>query len=111
MLCDWHCHARDVNLLKGILSEQRQCNVCSDSNHRYRIHIGCGDTCDQIGSARTACRKTDPYFACGTVDTVFGYPGGSILNIYDELYKHSDEITHILTSVARQTPTLPVARA
>ncbi len=32
------------------------------------------------------------------VDTVFGYPGGTILNIYDELYKHSDEIKHILTS-------------
>ena len=32
------------------------------------------------------------------VDTVFGYPGGTILNIYDELYKHSDEIHHILTS-------------
>lgn len=32
------------------------------------------------------------------VDTIFGYPGGAILNIYDELYKHSDEITHILTS-------------
>ena len=32
------------------------------------------------------------------VDTVFGYPGGSILNIYDELYKHSGEIRHILTS-------------
>lgn len=32
------------------------------------------------------------------VDTVFGYPGGSVLNIYDELYKHSDEITHYLTS-------------
>ena len=32
------------------------------------------------------------------VDTVFGYPGGSILNIYDALYKHRDEITHILTS-------------
>ena len=32
------------------------------------------------------------------VDTVFGYPGGAILNIYDELYKHSDEINHILTS-------------
>ncbi len=32
------------------------------------------------------------------VDTVFGYPGGTILNIYDELYKHSDEILHILTS-------------
>ena len=32
------------------------------------------------------------------VDTVFGYPGGAILNVYDELYKHSDEINHILTS-------------
>ena len=32
------------------------------------------------------------------VDTIFGYPGGTILNIYDELYKHSDEINHILTS-------------
>ena len=32
------------------------------------------------------------------VDTVFGYPGGTILNIYDELYKHSGEITHIFTS-------------
>ena len=32
------------------------------------------------------------------VDTVFGYPGGCILNVYDALYKHSDEITHILTS-------------
>ena len=32
------------------------------------------------------------------VDTVFGYPGGSILNIYDELYKHEKEIRHILTS-------------
>ncbi len=32
------------------------------------------------------------------VDTVFGYPGGAILNIYDELYKHSGEIRHILTS-------------
>lgn len=32
------------------------------------------------------------------VDTVFGYPGGAILNVYDELYKHSDEIKHILVS-------------
>ena len=31
-------------------------------------------------------------------DTIFGYPGGAILNVYDALYKHSDEITHILTS-------------
>ena len=32
------------------------------------------------------------------VDTVFGYPGGAILNVYDALYKHSNEIKHILTS-------------
>ncbi|MBQ1749073.1 MAG: biosynthetic-type acetolactate synthase large subunit [Lachnospiraceae bacterium] len=32
------------------------------------------------------------------VDTVFGYPGGAILNVYDELYKHKDEIHHVLTS-------------
>ncbi len=32
------------------------------------------------------------------VDTVFGYPGGTILNIYDALYQHQDEIRHVLTS-------------
>ena len=32
------------------------------------------------------------------VDTVFGYPGGCILNVYDALYKHKDEINHVLTS-------------
>lgn len=32
------------------------------------------------------------------VDTVFGYPGGTILNVYDSLYKYQDKITHILTS-------------
>ncbi len=32
------------------------------------------------------------------VDTIFGYPGGTILNIYDELYKQQDDFLHILTS-------------
>lgn len=32
------------------------------------------------------------------VDTVFGYPGGTILNVYDALYQHQDEIFHVLTS-------------
>lgn len=32
------------------------------------------------------------------VDTVFGYPGGAILNIYDELYRYQDEIRHVLVS-------------
>lgn len=32
------------------------------------------------------------------VDTVFGYPGGAVLNIYDALYKYSDRINHILTA-------------
>ena len=33
------------------------------------------------------------------VDTVFGYPGGAILNVYDALYKYRDEIHHVLTSI------------
>ena len=32
------------------------------------------------------------------VDTMFGYPGGSVLNLYDELYKAQDQITHIMTA-------------
>ena len=32
------------------------------------------------------------------VDTVFGYPGGAILNVYDALYEYKDQITHVLTS-------------
>ena len=32
------------------------------------------------------------------VDTVFGYPGGAVLNIYDSLYKYSDRIHHVITS-------------
>ena len=33
------------------------------------------------------------------VDTIFGYPGGAVLNLYDELYKNSDRIRHILDSL------------
>ena len=32
------------------------------------------------------------------VDTVFGYPGGTILNVYDELYNYKDKIKHVLTA-------------
>ncbi len=32
------------------------------------------------------------------VDTIFGYPGGAILNVYDELYRYQDRLRHILTS-------------
>ena len=50
------------------------------------------------------------------VDTVFGYPGGTILNVYDALYKHAVAIpvTRLVAPgplVAMQTPTFPVARA
>ncbi|MBR5561566.1 MAG: hypothetical protein IKW12_00275, partial [Clostridia bacterium] len=31
-------------------------------------------------------------------DRVFGYPGGQILNVYDSLYLHQDEITHVLSA-------------
>ncbi len=32
------------------------------------------------------------------MDTIFGYPGGAVLNLYDELYKNSDRIRHVLTA-------------
>ena len=32
------------------------------------------------------------------VDTLFGYPGGAVLNLYDGLYKNADRITHVLTA-------------
>ena len=32
------------------------------------------------------------------VDTIFGYPGGTVLHIYDEIYKYSDKIRHVTTS-------------
>lgn len=38
------------------------------------------------------------------VDTVFGYPGGAILNVYDALYEYKDQITHVLTSHEQEHP-------
>ncbi len=35
------------------------------------------------------------------VDTVFGYPGGAALNVYDALYEYQDRIKHILTALNR----------
>ena len=51
------------------------------------------------------------------VDTIFGYPGGAVLNIYDALYKNSDRIHHILTAheqgaahAADGTTVIPVSK-
>ena len=35
------------------------------------------------------------------VDTIFGYPGGAVLNIYDALYEYRDKLTHVLTAHER----------
>ncbi len=42
------------------------------------------------------------------VDTVFGYPGGTALFLYDELYKYSDKIKHILVAHETGSPSLPM---
>ena len=39
------------------------------------------------------------------VDTIFGFPGGAVLNIYDALYKAKDSIRHILVSPSKGLPT------
>ena len=41
------------------------------------------------------------------VDTVFGYPGGTILNIYDALYRYQDKITHITRKISCTFVTIP----
>ncbi len=43
------------------------------------------------------------------VDTVFGYPGGTILNVYDELYDYQDKITTSSPPTSRARPTRPTA--
>ena len=49
------------------------------------------------------------------VDTLFGYPGGAVLNLYDELYKNADRITHVLTAheqgASHAADATPVQRA
>ena len=46
-------------------------------------------------------RATEAIMEClleQEVDTIFGYPGGTILNLYDELYRYQGKIRHILTA-------------
>jgi thiamine pyrophosphate-dependent acetolactate synthase large subunit-like protein len=43
------------------------------------------------------------------VDTIFGYPGGTILNVYDELFKCSDRIGISSPRTSRARPTRPTA--
>ena len=43
------------------------------------------------------------------VDTIFGFPGGAVLNIYDSLYKYKDKIKHYLTSHEQGRPMPPTA--
>ena len=59
--------------------------------HTNKIKSGQGECTMQLNGAEILieCLKEQG------VDTVFGYPGGAILNVYDELYKHSNEIRHI----------------
>lgn len=52
------------------------------------------------------------------VDTVFGYPGGAVLNIYDALYAYRDRIRHVMTAHEQgaamrrtDTPGLPAGSA
>ena len=39
------------------------------------------------------------------VDLIYGYPGGAIMPIYDELYKFQDKLNHVLTGMSRVRPT------
>ena len=54
-----------------------------------------------FGGKNVKVRATQAIMEClleQGVDTVFGYPGGTILNVYDELYNYKDKIHHVLTA-------------
>ena len=63
MLGDRHGDPRDINLLKGITSQQIIGNIAGNGHHGNGVHIGCRNTGNQIGSARSAGCQTDPAFA------------------------------------------------
>ena len=72
-----------------IFSERR----CRPARQPYRKHMKGTDIMQLTGS--------DIIVEClleQGADTVFGYPGGAVLNIYDSLYKYSDRIHHVITS-------------
>ncbi|MDR2481166.1 MAG: biosynthetic-type acetolactate synthase large subunit [Spirochaetaceae bacterium] len=60
-------------------------------------HCGINNETEVCASYTGACILIESLIAQG-VDTVFGYPGGAVLNIYDELYRQKDRIRHILVS-------------
>ena len=65
MLGDGHGHARDIHLLKGILSQRRKVHVCRDRDNRDGIHVCGGDSGDQVGRAGTAGGHADPDLSRG----------------------------------------------
>ena len=70
VLGDRDRHTGDIDLLEGILTQKRHTNVGSDRYNRDGIHIGCGDTGNQIGSTGAGSSHTDANLSCGTGITV-----------------------------------------
>ena len=84
------------------------CEICSHGYFR-KSRCDSGNTGNKIrrGGKHMVLTGAEIIVEClkeQGVDTVFGYPGGAILNVYDALYKYRDEITHVLTSMNRALP-------
>ena len=70
MFRDRHDHSCNIHLLETVFSQKGQANVAGNSYKGDRIHVGCGDAGDQIGSPRSAGSHTHSYLSCRTGVTV-----------------------------------------
>ena len=70
MFGDGHGNAGDIDLLETVTSEKGNRHICCDRNDRNRIHIGSGDTSDQIGCTGTGGRHADAHFSGSSGITV-----------------------------------------
>ena len=79
MLRDRQGNADNIDFLKGILADQIDRDLACNNHHRAGIHVCCSNTGDRIGRPRSAGRKADSHFACGTGVTVRSMSGALLM--------------------------------
>ncbi len=72
VLGDRHSDAGDVGFLEGVISQQVCRDLPGQCDYRYRIHIGCGDTGDEVACAGAGCCEAYPYTTTRTCIPVRG---------------------------------------
>ena len=66
MFGNGHHYPCNIHFLEAVLSKKGQSYITGNGYYRNGIHIGCGNSRNQVGCSRTAGCQTHPYFSCGT---------------------------------------------